>query len=162
MLRLQRLHGHSRGRRGWLLQESSLNNHGEPLFFFLFEKFLLLNSSRHSKQVPGLSHSPTLQPDQGPSGSGPIMAQLFPAGVHSLSGCTVPMYVCQYILIPPAPHSDFKYPGPSWHCSNLLVWQGRKLLTWLSPKNPTTAPAGTGPGAGAALVPMLVPGTLFS
>ena len=110
-----------------------------------------------SKQAPGLSHSPILQPDWGLPGSGSITAQLFPAGIQS-HWCTPPLCVCHFILIPP---SDFKHPGPSWCCSN-LVWQGRELLTWLSPKNPVADPVGAGPGAAATLVPPLVPGNLLA
>ena len=58
--------------------------------------------------------------------------------------------VC-FPLRPYSPPCYFKHPGPSWCCSNLLVWQGREPLTWLSPKNPVAAP-----------VPELVPGTLLS
>ena len=56
------------------------------------------------------------------------------------------------------PHWNFKLPGPSWCCSN-LVWQVREPLTWLSPKNPVADLAITGPGVAATLVPTLVPGT---
>ena len=40
---------------------------------------------------------------------------------------------------------DFKQPGLSRCCSS-LVWQGRDLLTWLSPKSPATDPAVAEPG----------------
>ena len=42
------------------------------------------------------------------------------------------------------PCSDFKYPGPSWWCSILPVWQGRELLTWISSKAPVAGPVGLG------------------
>ena len=78
-LRLQRLHGHSRGRRGWLLQESSLNNHGEPLFFFLFEKFLLFKPVASNKCLAShtaqLSNQTRDHPGQGlswPNSSQPV------------------------------------------------------------------------------------------
>ena len=86
------------------------------------------------------------------------MAQFFPAVVHSLRGCTPPLCVCHFILIA---LSDFKHPGPSWCCSN-LVWKGREPLTWLSPKNPVASPSGSRPGAAASPVPALVPGILLS
>ena len=126
--------------------------------FFTFS-FLKIAPAQacHSKQGPGLSHSPTFQPDQERSGSGSVMAQLSPSGIHSLSGCTPPLGVCHFVLIPPC---DFKQPGLSRCCSN-LVWQGRKPLTWLSPKNPATDLVCMGPGAAATLVPVLDPGTLL-
>ena len=40
---------------------------------------------------------------------------------------------------------DFKNPDSTWCCSN-LVWHGRELLTWLSPKKPAVDLAGAGPG----------------
>ena len=95
----------------------------------------------HSKQVPGLLYRPTLQSDQGLTGSGSISAQLFPASVHSLSECTPPCVFATSSLFPPC---KFKHPGPS-RCWSKLVWQGRELLTWLSPKNLATDPAGAGP-----------------
>ena len=64
-------------------------------------------------------------------------------------------------LHPYSPPCDFKQPGLSRCCSN-LVWQGRELLTWLSPKSSAADPAGAGPEAAATLVPAVVPGTLLS
>ena len=46
------------------------------LSLFLFEKFLLLNPTAPYLEGPVLSHSPSLQLDQGMSGSEPITAQL--------------------------------------------------------------------------------------
>ena len=126
-------------------------------FLFLFLK-ISSYSNLPSKQVTGFSHSPTLQPDQGLTRSGSVTAQLFPACIHSLGRCTLPLCVCHFVLIICC---DFKHPGPSWLCSN-LVWQGRKPLTWLSPKNPAAGPVGTGPGTAATLVLVLVLGTLLS
>ena len=54
-----------------------------------------------SKQVTDLSHSPTLQPCWGLTGSGSITARLFPNDIHSLSGCTQPLGVCHFIFISP-------------------------------------------------------------
>ena len=68
---------------------------------------------------------------------------------------------CVFATLSLFPLCDFKHPGPSWCCSN-LVWQGREPLTWLSPKNPAADLAGARPGAAAALVPLRVPGTLLS
>ena len=86
-------------------------------------------------------HSPTL-PSQG------LQSQW----VHTVPVC---LPLCPY-----SPH-DFKQPGLSWCCSN-LVWQGREPLTRLSPKNPVEDLAGTRQGAAATLVPRLDPGTLLS
>ena len=108
--------------------------------------------------MPCLSQSPTFQPEWRLFGSGSVTTQLFPASVHSLSGCTLPLCICHFVLILP---SDFKNTGPSWCCSN-LVWQRWEGLTWLSPKNPAADLVGTGPGAVATLVPALVPGTVLS
>ena len=127
--------------------------------FFLF--FFLKNSSYSSlplQQAPGLLHSPTLQPDWGLTGSGSITDQIFPAGVHRLCVCTVPCVFASLSLFPPC---DFKYPGPSYNCSK-LVWQGKEPLTLLSSKNPVAELEGTGPRAAAALVPVVLPGTLLS
>ena len=97
--------------------------------FFLF--FFLINSYYSSLPLQ-TSAWPLTQPHSnqtgGQTGSGSITAQLFPAGVHSLSGCPPPLCVCHFVLIP---HCDFKHPGPSWCCSN-FVWQGREPLTCLS------------------------------
>ena len=64
-------------------------------------------------------------------------------------------------LYPYSPPCDLKQPGLSWCCSS-LVWQGRELLTWLSPKSPVAALEGAGSGATAALVPVLVPEIFLS
>ena len=65
------------------------------------------------------------------------------------------------LLHPYSPPCDFKQPGLSQCCSN-FVWQGSEPLMWLSPKSPAADPVRAGPGAAAALVPVLVPGTLLS
>ena len=48
-------------------------------------------------------------------------------------------------LCPHSPPCDFKEPGVSRCCSN-LVWQGRELLTWVSPRTPVAVPVGVGLG----------------
>ena len=69
---------------------------------------------------------------------------------------SVGLPLCHY-----SPSCDFKQPGLSQCCSN-LVWQGMEPLTRLSPKTPVAALAGARPGATVTLVPVLVPGTLLS
>ena len=64
-------------------------------------------------------------------------------------------------LGPYSPPCDFKQPYLSLCCSN-LVWQGRELLTQLSPKSPVADQAGSGLGATVTLVLVLVPGILLS
>ena len=156
--------------RGWLLWESSLISHWEFLFG--------TKSSSSSLPLP-TSARPLTQPNfptrpetiqvrvpQGPTllpSPGVTWLSNFsgndPAGVHSLSRWTLSQCVCHFVFIPP---SNFRYPGSSWCCSIFPVWQGREPLTWLSSKTPVAGLAGAGPGAAAALVPTLVPGTLPS
>ena len=115
-----------------LLQENSPNSPRVSLFsLFLFEKFLLLKPAAPYKEGPVLSHSPPLQLDRGlffrPS------SQTFPSWCPR-SPWVLTFPVC-LLLRPYSPPCDFKQPGLSQCCSN-LVWQGRELLTWLSPKSP--------------------------
>ena len=60
-----------------------------------------------------------------------------PQLIHTVS---VGLPVCPY-----SPPCDFKQPGLSQCCSS-LVWQGRELLTWLSPRSPAAGLAGLGLG----------------
>ena len=76
-------------------------------------------------------HSPTLNPPQ----PAPTVSVCLP-------------------LCPYSPPCDFKQPSLSWCCSS-LVWQGRELLTWGSPRSPVAGQrvwvwgsSHTGPGAG--------------
>ena len=57
----------------------------------------------------------------------------------------VPMVSMGLPLCPYSLPCDFKQPGLSQCCSS-LVWQGRELLTWLSPRSPAAGPVG---GCGA-------------
>ena len=82
-----------------------------------------------------------------------------PANAHSLRGCSPPLCVCYFTLIP-LPVASSNQCLSRW-CSN-LVWQGREPLTWFSPKSPAADLGGTGPGAAATLVSALVPVTLLS
>ena len=111
------------------------------LFFFFalfhFEKIFLLNPAAPYKEGPILLHSPPLQLDRGLSGSGPHMAQLSTLPrQHPQSLC-----VYHFIRIPlPVTSSNQVSLGSS------LVWQGRELLTWLSPRSPAAGLAGVGLG----------------
>ena len=58
---------------------------------------------------------------------------------------TAPAVSLGFPLHPYSPPCDFKQPGLSRCCSS-LVWQGRELLTWLSPRSPAAGPAGAGLG----------------
>ena len=145
----------STGEGGGSCCRKILQTASECLFFFLKNSSclsLLLQTSTwpltqpNSPTRPGTirvraHHSPTL-PSRHPQ------SQL----VYTAPRCLSPH---------PYSPSDFKHPGPSWCCSN-LVWQGRELLTWLSPKNSASDPVGTRTGSVTALVPTLVPGTLLS
>ena len=83
-------------------------------------------------------HNPPLQLDQGLSRSGPHTAQL----------STLPSWPTVSMCLPLRPYSppcDYKQPGVSQCCSN-FVWQGRELLTRLSPRSPVAGQGGTGLG----------------
>ena len=149
------------GKWGQQLWDISLNSHREPFLnnFLLFKpaapiKHPVSHTAQLSNQIrdcPGsVHHVPTIFPSPGimqlPNFSGNDSVD-----IHSLSGWTLSHCVYHFVFIFP---SDFKHPGPSWCCSN-LVWQRREPLTWLSSKNSVA-------GCVAALVPMLVPGTLLS
>ena len=140
-----------------LLQKNSPNCPQVSLFFFslfLFEKIFLLNPAFTYKGGPVLSHSPPLQLDWGLSGSGPDTSQLSTLP----SQCTRSPWVYHFVLIPLPATSSNQISG----CCSNLVWQGRGPSTRLSPRSPAAGLAGSGPGAAAALVPALVPGTLLS
>ena len=122
--------------------------------FFFFEKIILLNPAAPYKEGPVLSHSPPLQLDQELSRSGPHMAQFSTLP----SQCTRSPWVYHFVLIPLPATSSNQISG----CCSNLVWQGRGPSTRLSPRSPAAGLAGSGPGAAAALVPALVPGTLLS
>ena len=112
---------------------------------FLFEKFLLLKLATPYKEGPVLSQSPPLQLAPGQSGSGPVTAQLLTLpSQRPQSPWVLTAPVC-LPLHPYSPPCDFKQPGVSRCCSN-LVWQGRKPLNWISLKSPAADLAGTGPG----------------
>ena len=101
-----------------------------------------MKNSSYSSLPLQTSAWPLTQPNSptslGSDRSGSVIAQLFPADIHSLSGSHCPCAFATSSLLSPC---DFKHPGTLWCCSN-LVWQGREPLTWLSPKNPATEPDG--------------------
>ena len=107
------------------------------------------------KEGPDVSHSPPLQLGRGLSPSGSHTAQL-----STLFG-QLPVVSLGFPLRPYSPPCDFRQVGLSPCCSG-LVWQWRGLLTRLSPRSPAAGPARGKPGAVAALVPGLVPGTFLS
>ena len=143
---------------GGAAAENSPNGCWVPLFsLFLFEKFLLFKPATPNKCLA----SDTAQlydqtgdwPGQGPS----LPNSSQPASTVSVGAHHPCVFATSSLFLP----CDFKRQGPSWCCSN-LIWQGREPLTWLSPKNPEADPVGTGPGAAAAVVSLLVPETLLS
>ena len=123
---------------------------------FFLGKILLLNPVAPSVQGRAC---PLTQPTS--------PARLGAVGVRITLGPTfnspwpAPVVPLGFPLHPYSPHCDFRQPGHSQCCSG-LVWQGRGPLTWLSPRSPAAGPGGHGPGAAAALVPTLVPGTFLS
>ena len=100
-----------------------------PESLFILGKILLLNPVAPS--IPGracLLTQPSLQLDQDCPNQDPTQpnSQLSPASAHSLRGFTTSSLF---------PSCDFKQPGVS-RCYSSLVWQGRELLTRLSPRSP--------------------------
>ena len=96
-----------------------------PEGLFPFEK-ILLNPAAPYKEGPVLSHSPPLHLDWGLSrvraGHDPTLNSPHPAPTVSVG---LPLH-------PYSPPCNFKQPGVSWCCSN-LVWQGREPLTGSPP-----------------------------
>ena len=124
--------------------------------FFLF--FFLKNSSYSNlllQTSAWLLTQPTSPTSLGTDRSRSVIAQLFPAKVHSLSGCTLPLCICHFVLICP-----------------LLLQASRSLLLLLKPclagegavdLAVSQETCGRPPGGGElVLVPALVPGTLLS
>ena len=107
------------------------------VYFFLEKSSCSILPLPLYKEEPILSHSPPLQLDQGLSRSGPHTAQL--STLPSLA----PTASVGLPLHPYSPPCDFKQPGLSQRCSS-LVWQGRVLLTGLSPRSPAAGPVGAG------------------
>ena len=106
-------------------------------FFFLRNSscsVLLLHTRKGlSSHTAHLSSYTRDCPGQGPTWPN---SQLSPASVQGLCGFTTRPY---------SPPCDFKQPGLSWCCSN-LVWQGRQLLTQLSPRSFAAGLVGMGLG----------------
>ena len=130
----------------------------ECLFFsplFLFEKIFLLNP------VPSIQGRacPLTQPTS-PARPGTVQVRVpHSPTVNSPQLPTPrPPWVYHFILIPLPATSSNQISG----CCSNLVWQGRGPSARLSPRSPAAGLAGSGPGAAAALVPALVPGTLLS
>ena len=110
--------------------------------------------------MPGLSHSPTFQPDQRLSGSRSITAQLF-CLLQASANSPISLVVTQLAsTISVGEHRPCESPTFSLlpiatssiqvHLGNvrsiLPFWQGRELLIWLSSKTPVAVPAGARPG----------------
>ena len=123
-------------------------------FFFFFEKILLLSPAPLYKEGSVLSHSPPLQldgdcPGQGPTGPS---SHLSPAGTHGLRGFT----------------TSSLFPSLRHQATRSLTVLLKPCLTGEGAVNPSLSqlscgrPGRRGPGAAAALVPTLVPGTLLS
>ena len=130
-----------------------------------FFHFFFLKNSSCSSLVLHVSAWPLTKPTSptrlgtiqvrvplGPILNSPQLATTVSLGAHSPPVC-LPLFPCSLLY-------DFKQPGLSRCCSN-LVWQGRELLTQLSPKNPAADPEGPGPGAAATLVPSTGPRDLI-
>ena len=122
-------------------------------FLFHFEKFLLFKPATPFKGL-------TSQTVQLSNQTGTIWVRVHHCPAL-LSWCPQSQWVHTVPTSSLLPPCDFKKRGLFPCCSN-LVWQGREPLTWLSSKNLAADLVGTGSGAAATLVPMLVLGTLLS
>ena len=128
----------------------------------------------HSQQAPGLSHSRTFQPDWRISRSGSVMAQLFSLLQASLSSLLSLVMTQPVSTVSAGEHcpcvsaTSYLFPTPQQlqASRSILVplyppfLAGERAID-LSPfQDSCGRPAGTRPGAAAALVLVLVPGTL--
>ena len=126
-----------------------------PKGLFHFEKILLLNPATSSyMEGPVLSHSPPLQLDWGLSGSGLHTAQF-----STLPGWC-PWCLWVYHTLSLFPYCDVKQLGLLVLLKCCLAGEGA-LSSALSQES-CCRPGRHGPGAAAALVPALVPGTFLS
>ena len=132
-----REHGAARVRGDWSCCYRGIPQ-SAPKGLFLFDKILLLNPGTPYKERSVLSHSPPLQLE-------PDCLVRAPHGPTLNSPQPAPTVSVGLPLHPYSPPCDLKQPGLSWCCSS-LVWQGRDLSTWLSPRSPAAGPVGAGLG----------------
>ena len=124
------------------------------VFFFLRKSPCSVLPLPPYKEGPVLSLSSPLQLYQGLSGSGSHMAQLSTLP----SQCPRSPWVYHFILIPlPATSSS----QVSLSVAQVLFGRGGSINSALSQES-CSRPGRGGPGAAAALVPTLVPGTFLS